>query len=124
LDDLRELFHAIPQGKDRATIIRIDAFSSSHHLLTKIVQYNLWPTVRRSVMIKKRAQFLYGIVMRLTFCLCKQILNIMLEARDEKTTGLLFGCLITQIIMQSGLDVFREPKMKILDSFGNHKMPS
>lgn len=75
-------------------------------------------------MNKNRAQFLFGIVMRLAFCLCKQILNIMLEARDEKTTGLPFGCLITQIIMQSGLDVFREPNMKILDSFGNHKMLS
>jgi hypothetical protein len=31
----------------------------------------------------------------LPFYLCKHILNIMLLARDETTTGLLLGCLIT-----------------------------
>jgi hypothetical protein len=55
-------------------------------LLAKIVQHNLWPTVRRSDLNLKKAQFLYAIVMRLPFCLCKQILDIMLEARDEHTT--------------------------------------
>jgi hypothetical protein len=37
----------------------------------------------------------------------------MTEARDEGNTGLSFGCLITQIILQSGVDVTGEPKMKI-----------
>jgi hypothetical protein len=36
----------------------------------------------------------------------------MLEARDESTAGLPFGCLLTQIILQSGVNT-REPKMKI-----------
>jgi hypothetical protein len=39
----------------------------------------------------------------------------MLKARDESNTGLLFGCLITQIILQVGIDVAGEPKIKIQD---------
>jgi len=37
----------------------------------------------------------------------------MLEARDEGYTGLPFGCLVTQIILQSGINITGEPKMKI-----------
>jgi hypothetical protein len=37
----------------------------------------------------------------------------MTEVRDEGNAGLPFGCLITQIILQSGVDVTGEPKMKI-----------
>jgi hypothetical protein len=37
LDDLREFFHAVPQGEERATTIRIGALSRSHRLLAKIV---------------------------------------------------------------------------------------
>lgn len=58
---------------------------------------------------------MYAICLRLHFCLCKHILDVMLEARDENNTGLPFGCLITQIILQSGIDVTGEPKMKIQD---------
>jgi hypothetical protein len=39
----------------------------------------------------------------------------MLEARDKNNIGLLFGCLLTQIILLSGIDVAGEPKMKIRD---------
>jgi hypothetical protein len=113
LEDLREFFQAIPQGEERATNIIIDVFSPSYRLLRKIVQHNFWPTIRRSDLIQKRAQFLHAIIMRLAFCLCKHILNIMLEARDENTIGLPFSCLITQIIMQSGIYISGEPKMKI-----------
>jgi hypothetical protein len=95
LDDLREFFHAVPQGKERATTIRIGVLSPPHWLLAKIIQYNLWPTVRRSELILKRAQFLYVIYLRMPFCLCKHILDVMLEARDENNTSLPFGCVIT-----------------------------
>lgn len=95
LEDLREFFHAVPQDDERATNIRIGAFSPPHNLLAKIVQHNLWPIVRRSDLIQKRAHFLYAIIMRLPFYLCKHILNIMLEAQDENTTGLPFAWLIT-----------------------------
>jgi hypothetical protein len=37
----------------------------------------------------------------------------MLEACDEGTTGLPFGCLLTQIIIQSGINIDGEPRMKI-----------
>jgi hypothetical protein len=48
MDDLREFFHAVPQGEEHATTIRIGALSPSYRLLAKIVQHNLWPVVRRS----------------------------------------------------------------------------
>jgi hypothetical protein len=50
-----EFFHAIPQGEERATTIRIDALFAPHSMLAKIVQHNLWPVVRRSDLILKRA---------------------------------------------------------------------
>jgi len=83
MDDLREFFHTVPQGEERATTIRIDALSASHCMLAKIVQHNLWPIVRRSDLILMRAQFVYAIHLRLPFCLCKHILIVILEARDE-----------------------------------------
>jgi hypothetical protein len=42
-------------------------------------------------------------------------LGVILEAHDESNTGLPFGCLLTQIILQSGIGVTGEPKMKIQD---------
>jgi hypothetical protein len=42
MDDLQEFFHAVPQGKERATTIRIGALSAPHRMLAKIVQHNLW----------------------------------------------------------------------------------
>jgi hypothetical protein len=83
------------------------------HILAKIVQHNIWPVVRRSDLILKMAQFVYAISLRLPFCLCKHILSVMLEARDESNTSLPYGCLLTQIILQSGISVTGEPKMKI-----------
>jgi hypothetical protein len=82
-------------------------------MLAKIVQHNLWPVARRSDLILKKAQFVYAIHLRLPCCLCKHILGVMLEAHDEGNTGLPFGCLLTQIILQSGINVTGEPKMKI-----------
>jgi len=55
MDNLREFFHAVLQGEERATTIRIGALSLSHHLLAKIVQHNLWSVVRRSDLILKKA---------------------------------------------------------------------
>jgi hypothetical protein len=39
-------------------------------------------------------------------------MGVMLEARDESNTGLPFGCLLTQIILQSGINITGEPKKK------------
>jgi hypothetical protein len=99
MDDLREFFHAIPQGEERPTTIRIGALAPSHRLLAKIVQHNLWPVARRSDLTLKKAQFVYAIHLRLPFCPCKHILRVILEARDEAISGLPFGCLLTQIIL-------------------------
>lgn len=82
-------------------------------MLAKIVQHNLWPITRRSDLILKKAQFVYAIHLRLPLCLCKHILGVMLEARDENNAGLPFGCLLTQIILQFGIDVNGEPRMKL-----------
>jgi len=91
LDDLRELFHAIPQGEERSTSIRIGALSPSHRILAKIIQQNIWPVARRSDLILKRDQFVYAVHLRLPFCLCKHILGVMLEARDEGNVNLPFA---------------------------------
>jgi hypothetical protein len=80
-------------------------------MLAKIVQHNLWPIVRHSDLVLKRAQFIFAISLRLPFCLCKHIL----EAYDEGHTSLPFGCLLTQIILQLGIGIVGEPKMKIQD---------
>jgi hypothetical protein len=113
LDDLREFFYAVPQSEERSTAIRISALSSSHRMLAKIIQQNIWPIAQCSDLILKRAQFVYAVHLRLPFCMCKHILGVMLEARDEGTAGLSFGCLLTRIILQSGVNVTSEPKMKI-----------
>jgi hypothetical protein len=113
MDDLREFFRAVPQGEERTTTIRIGALSPSLRMLAMIVQHNLWPVVKRNDLIMKKAQFVYAIHLCLPFCLCKHILGVILEARDEGNTGLPFGCLLTQIILQSDINVIGEPKMKI-----------
>jgi hypothetical protein len=95
LDDLREFFWAVPQGEERSTAIRIGSLSSTHRMLAKIVQQNIWPVAWRSDLILKWAQFVYAIHLRLPFYLCKHILGVILEARDESTAGLPFGCLLT-----------------------------
>jgi hypothetical protein len=115
MDDLREFFQAIPQGEERATTIRVGALSAPHRMLAKIVPHNLWPVVGHSDLILKRAQFIYAIHLRLPFCLCKHILGVILEARDESNIGLPFDCLLTQIILQSGINIASEPKIKIQD---------
>jgi hypothetical protein len=120
LEQLKECFHAHPQGHERAhAFIKNDAFSPPHLLLVKIVLHNLCPTARRSELVLKRAQFLYALCMRMPFCLCKHILNLMLEMRDEHSTGLPFACLITRLIIQSGIDVTGQPVIRIQDPLGS-----
>jgi hypothetical protein len=113
MDELREFFHTAPQGEEHPTSIKIGALGPAHRMLAKIILHNLWPVTRRSNLILKKAQFVYAVHFRLPFCLCKHILGVMLEARDEGTAGLPFGCLITQIILQSSINVDGEPRMKM-----------
>jgi len=112
LDDLKEFFQAVPQGEECDTSIRIGALIAPLCMLAKIVQHNLWPVVRRSDLILKRAQFVYAISLRLPFCLCKHILGVILEACDESNIDLPFGCLLAQILealaaLQSGMSTMQ-----------------
>jgi hypothetical protein len=91
-------------------------------MLAKIVQHNLWPVVRCTDLILKKAQFVCTIHLRLPFCLCKHILGVILEARDESNTGLPLGCLLTQIILQSGISIVGESKMKIQNPIGKQTL--
>jgi hypothetical protein len=111
MDKLREFFHVVQQGEECPTSIQIGALSPVHRMLAKIVQHNLWPVARRSDLILKKAQFVYTVHLCLPFYLCKHIMGVMLEARDESNTSL--PCLLTQIILQSGININGEPKMKI-----------
>jgi hypothetical protein len=113
MDELREFFHAAPKGEEHPTSIKIGALGPAHRMLAKIILHNLWPVTRRSNLILKKAQFVYAVHFRLPFCLCKHILGVILEAHDEGTAGLPFGCLITQIILQSSINVNGEPRMKM-----------
>jgi hypothetical protein len=113
MDELREFFHMAPQCEGRQTSIKIGALGPAHRMLAKIVQHNLWPVTRRNDLILKKAQFVYVVHVHLPFCLCKHILGVMLEARDEGTAGLPFGFLLSQIILQSGINIDGEPQMKI-----------
>jgi hypothetical protein len=54
--------------------------------------------------------------------LYKHILGIILEARDKGNTGLPFSCLLTQIILQSGISIVGEPKMKIQDPISKQNL--
>ena len=114
LDDLRDFFRAVPQGEERSTSIRIGALAEDHRMMAKIVQHNLWPVARRSDLTLKRAQLVYAILMRMPFCLCRHILGVILEARDDHHAGLPFGCLLTRIILQSGIPITGEPKLRLL----------
>jgi hypothetical protein len=58
LDELKEFFHAVPQGEERASTIMIGALSPPHHKLAKIIQHNLWLIVSRSDLILKRGSIL------------------------------------------------------------------
>jgi hypothetical protein len=56
------------------------------------------------------------------FCLCKHILNHILEISHEHSTVLPFACLITKLIIQSGIDVSVEPVMRRQDSLGSQTL--
>lgn len=118
-----DFFYAHPQGKERAhSHIKIGAFSPPHRLLAKIVLHNLWPIARRSELVLKMAHFLYALVMRIPFCLCKHILNTMLDMRDDHSTLLPFACLITKIYLQSVTYISNEPRMRVQDPLRNHTL--
>jgi hypothetical protein len=46
----------------------------------------------------------------------------MLEMRDEHSIRLPFVCLITRLIVQSGIDSFAQPVMRIQDPLGSQTL--
>jgi hypothetical protein len=56
---------------------------SPHHLLARIMIQNLWPLSRNSNITIRRARFLYAIIRRVPFCLCKHIVQTMMEMLEE-----------------------------------------
>jgi len=122
MEELPMFFDPQHRAQDRVShFFRIGIFSSPHCLLVKIVQHNLWPIARRSELFYKRTRFLYALIQRIPFCLCKHIVLTMLEMRDEHQTSLPFACLVTRICLQVVLDIPTiEPKEKTKDTLGNH----
>jgi hypothetical protein len=101
--------------------IKIEVFGSPHRLLARIVLQNLWPLVRRSQLTLSRARFLYVLIHRVLFCLCKHIVQTMLEMKDDNQVGLPYGCLVTRICQQFVMDIpAYEPVTHPEDSFGKH----
>jgi hypothetical protein len=120
IDFLHDFFGTRPQREEKThSQINIGVFAPMHQFLAKVVVTNLWPQARRSELTPKKATFLYAIVMRTPFCLCKHIMHTMLEVHDENNSSLSFGCLITQICLQVMTDILdSEPKSRILDPLG------
>jgi hypothetical protein len=66
---------------------------ASERLLTQIVMQNIWSHVPLD-----RAIFIYGIIQRVSFCLCSHFLLTMLELYEEHSIALPYGSLITKIL--------------------------
>jgi len=51
--------------------------------------------------------------------LCKNILNTMLDMRDDHSTGLPFSCLVTKICLQFVTDISAKPRIRVQDPLGS-----
>jgi hypothetical protein len=124
MDYLLDFFGTRPQGEEKShSQIIIGAFAPMYQFLAKIVMTNFWPHAHRNELTLKKATFLYAIVMRTPFYLCKHILHTMLEVHDESNTSLSFGCLITHICLQFVTNIFdSEPRSRIPDPFGKQTL--
>jgi hypothetical protein len=124
MEELLMFFDPQDRAQDRVShSIWIGIFSSPHSLLAKLVPRNLWPIARKSELVYKRARFLYALVQRVPFHLCKHIVLTMLEMRDEHQTGVPFTCLVTRICLQVVSDSSTmEPKEKTKDTLGKHRV--
>jgi hypothetical protein len=77
--------------------IPIGWFHSPHRLLAWIVLQNLWPLSRSSDLTIRQVRFLYAIITRVPFYLCKHIVMTMIEMQDDSQVALPYGCLVTRI---------------------------
>jgi hypothetical protein len=101
--------------------IPIGWLQSHHLLLSRIMMHNLWPLSRNSNITIRRAKFLYAIIKRVPFGLCKHIVQTMMEMLEEHQMGLPYGCLVTRICMQVLQDIpASELEVKPGGAFGKH----
>lgn len=67
MEEMIQFFDHLHHNRDRnPQSIKIGTFNSPHRLLAKIVLQNLWPLVRRSQLVLKRARFLYALIQKNT----------------------------------------------------------
>jgi hypothetical protein len=123
IEDLRMLFD--PQGveewHEEMQNIAIGWLQFPHRLLARIMMHNLWPLSRNNNITICRAIFLYAIIRRILFCLCKHIVQTMMEMLVEHQIELPYGCLLTRICLKFVKDIpAYEPDVKPEGAFGKH----
>jgi hypothetical protein len=125
IKDLRLLFD--PQGAqdwhEEMKNIPIGWMQSPHKLLACIMMQNLWPLSKNSNITIRRARFMYSIIRRVSFCLCKHIVLTMMEMLEEHHMGLPYGCLVTLIYLRFVKNI---PTYELAalpeEAFGKHTM--
>jgi hypothetical protein len=82
---------------------------SHHKLLARIMLQNLWPLSYNNNLTLRRARFLYAIIRRIPFCMCKHIVWTMIKMQEDSSVALPYGCLITRIC-QNFIDIISSSK--------------
>jgi hypothetical protein len=76
-DDMQLIFdpqqNSIPDWSKNMRSISMGWLQSPQRLLAHIMLQNFWPVSRNSNLILKRARFLYALIQRIPFCMCKRI---------------------------------------------------
>jgi hypothetical protein len=123
IEDLRLHFdpQEVEEWHEEMRNIPIGWLQSHHRLLARIMMENLWPLSRNSNITIRRARFLYAIIRHVPFCLCKHIVQTMMEMLEEHHMGLPYGCLVTRICIRFLKDIpASEPDIKHERAFGKH----
>jgi len=81
IEDLRMLFdhQGVEEWNEEMRNIPNGWMQSPHRLLARIMMQNLWPLSRNNNITIRRARFLYAIIRRVPFYLCKHIVQTMME---------------------------------------------
>jgi len=123
IEDLQMYFdpHRTQVWTEDMKNIPIGWLQSPHRLLARIMLQNLWPLSRNSNLTIRRAKFLYAIIQRVSFYLCKHIVTSMIEMQEESRMGLPYGCLVTSIVQRfvSNIPAY-EPEATPKGAFGKH----
>jgi hypothetical protein len=65
------------------TYLPIGCLQSPHRLLARIMLQNIWPISYHSSLTLKRARLLFAILNDVPFCLCKHIIQTMMESLED-----------------------------------------